>query len=292
MIPKSIYTYWDKLQVPSNVAHCINSWRKLNPGVSIRVFSKSDAKELLMAPEWFDQLTPQVQADWVRLKVLHDRGGIWMDANIYGIKSVDSWVDWEGNELTIFGNVHKKDCLQLESWAFSCPPGHDFIKKWLEHTETIYKFGLKKYISQIGGIPKGFKSELPYFIIYLACFVVYHRKLFSDPLKILPMCTGTLCNDLQKFLALLKPIPANLVFYKYSSRTINSIYQFSASRGVYRIDSLAANALNMPLNPWPGRLRLCVEICLIFLVIRTMFFYLPGNQETADTYIGRVGRAG
>lgn len=269
MIPRKIFTYWDNFPVPKNVEHCINSWKRLNPNVFIRVFSKADAKELLMPPKWFDQLTPQKQANWVRLKVLHDNGGIWMDANIFGIKSVDSWVDWEGDELTIFGNVHERGCLQLENWAFSCPAGHDFIKSWLKHTEIIYKIGYKKYISQIGGMPKGFKRKLPYFKIYLACFVVYHRNLFTDNLKILPMCRGTLCTNPQRILALFRPIPTKLLFYKYSSRTMNSIYQFSASRGMYLTGSLAAKALNMPLNPWPGRLRFCVElylICLIYLV--------------------------
>lgn len=290
MIPKTIYTYWDSAPIPALVTKCVNSWKLHNKGFEIKVLSKSQVKKEVSPPAFFDDLIPQHQADWVRLKYLSMFGGVWMDASIFAFQATTSWVNFKDAELHLFvtddlqkklhhlgnfvlGNFGCGEYTIIENWAFACPANHDFVTKWLKHTEIIFEFGHEIYLKKMGlMMPKCFlhKYVLPYFNTFLASSVVYHSPSIykRDPIKLLSTCLGTVCRPAYHYLwTPIDQIPEKTLFWKMSSVHRKYFFPFFKKRGMYRPGSISAVVFDMPANPWKGRLRFAGEIFLLYLIL-------------------------
>ena len=94
IIPKVIWTFWNKEPIPPFMTNCIKTWSRSNPQYQINVVTRSKLSkildlELVPIPKHFNDLSPQYQADWVRLAVLTLYGGIWVDASFIMTASLD-----------------------------------------------------------------------------------------------------------------------------------------------------------------------------------------------------------
>ena len=244
-------------------------------------------------PAFFDDLIPQHQADWVRLKYLSMFGGVWMDASIFAFDATYSWVNFEDSKLHIFaisgyqqkmqtfynfvlGNFGCSEYIVLENWAFACPANHDFVTKWLKHTEIIFEFGYEIYLKKMGlKMPKCFirKYQLPYFNTFLAAVVIYHSTHIykRDSINLLSSCLGTVCRpfSLDYLWRPINQIPEKTLFWKITGNERKKCYFFK-KRGMYRLGSIAAVVFDMPANPWKGRLRFASEIFLLYLILSSI----------------------
>ena len=91
-IPKMIHYCWfGRGEKPQSVVKCINSWRKHCPGYEIvewnedkiDIDSNAYAKEAYQCRKW------AFVTDYVRLRVLCEQGGIYMDTDVELLKPMD-----------------------------------------------------------------------------------------------------------------------------------------------------------------------------------------------------------
>ncbi|KAJ3096525.1 hypothetical protein HDU96_000731, partial [Phlyctochytrium bullatum] len=84
VIPKKIWTYWDSDSPPEVIRDIIYGWKILNPDHNITLLHPSNIHNhiTIPLPYGFDRASPQKQSDWVRLAVLVEQGGFWLDASI------------------------------------------------------------------------------------------------------------------------------------------------------------------------------------------------------------------
>lgn len=283
-----IYTYWDKAPLPPLVKHCIATWKTYNPDWRVVVVDKKQAMQNLAPPPWFEDLIPQHQADWVRLKLLAQTGGVWLDATTYLLKPVTAWATRQ-DALTIFAidgmhqtgvdvahqlsaRSHCRGSVQLENWALACPKGHDFVQAWLKQFELVCELGHVSYVTLLKKqnlYPKCFAHSLPYFNQHLAAAVVHQNKLYRDPINVLSMCCAIFCSVSSLVSCLTRPPSNNRFFFKMTGG-LRKYLHFASVRGLYHPRSLAAAAHNMPQNPWPARRRLLVELVIILLIVATV----------------------
>jgi hypothetical protein len=82
-IPNVIWTYWaeGEERLPYLLASCIMSWRRHNPLHSVIVLSRSTIESVLdfSVPSNFDLISSNHQKDWVRLAILMQEGGTWVE---------------------------------------------------------------------------------------------------------------------------------------------------------------------------------------------------------------------
>lgn len=93
-IPLRIWTYWHTESIPPLVEQCIASWKQQTPKAVVTVLHGDGfCRAYLGARDAavFRALTVQRQSDWVRLRVLSEEGGIWMDATTLLTRALD-WV--------------------------------------------------------------------------------------------------------------------------------------------------------------------------------------------------------
>lgn len=93
MIPKTIHYCWfGGSEKPEKAKKCIASWKRICPDYEIREWNEGNFS-LDDCPQYIkDAYTAKKYAyvtDFVRLKVLHDQGGFYMDTDVELLKSLD-----------------------------------------------------------------------------------------------------------------------------------------------------------------------------------------------------------
>ncbi len=98
MIPKVIHYCWfGGNPLPDLAIKCIESWKKFCPDYEIIEWNESNFNldECVYAKEAYENKKWAFVTDYVRLKVLYDCGGIYMDTDVEVIKPLDSLLDYK-----------------------------------------------------------------------------------------------------------------------------------------------------------------------------------------------------
>jgi len=100
-------------------------------------------------------MSPQMRADWVRLKTISEHGGIWLDASIVindpqPLLNLYHETCQRGAEI---GGYTINSILQtefgipvLENWCFMAPPQSRFVTEWRTEFELALWMGFGEYI--------------------------------------------------------------------------------------------------------------------------------------------------
>ena len=141
-IPKVIYTFWDSDDLPPIIQKCIDTWKTNNPDYKINILSRNNYQQYTNGIDVFafkhcDSLARA--ADFIRLAILKENGGIWMDASIICTQSLN-WLDTYNTEFVGYyiPNFTTNDKYPiLENWFLACAPNSEFIRDWYTEFMTI-----------------------------------------------------------------------------------------------------------------------------------------------------------
>lgn len=100
MIPKIIHCCWfGRNPKPELALHCINSWKKFCPDYEIVEWNE-DNFDIQTAPLYVQQAYEEKKwafvTDYVRLYVLYNQGGIYMDTDVEVLKPLDRFLKHKG----------------------------------------------------------------------------------------------------------------------------------------------------------------------------------------------------
>lgn len=156
-IPRIIWAYWNGSALPEVVARCVAGWRALHPGWRIEVLDDVRARAVTSHwPDALDQVTVQRRSDWLRLELLRQHGGIWLDASTILTRPLD-WVgqeqqqarsDFVGFYLDRFTRLPRYPVV--ESWFMAAPPGSRFIiDAQQEFTREVIEGDAQTYLDKL-----------------------------------------------------------------------------------------------------------------------------------------------
>lgn len=195
-IPSTIWAYWDG-DVPPLVQKCIESWKKNNPTYEIIVLNKGNLSTYLPKVDFakMKHVNDSVQrfSDFVRVHVLAEHGGIWIDASticqapLDWIQQLDNveFVGYFTDNMTL--PKWRETSPVIESWAFACIPHSPFMQDWRDEMMKITTYNeIKDYSRHVvhneGTDPQkipGAPDDIEYFAIHLAA----QRVLQPHPQK-------------------------------------------------------------------------------------------------------------
>lgn len=198
---KCIWTYWNSSTWPKIVYLCQKSWHRNFKDYDIRVLSEKTF--LAMQPDidvsLFRKLTPQQQSDYVRLYLLAEYGGIWMDCTILAISNL-KWLEekFEENKLVLFR--YNENPYLVESWFIAArEANHEVMTTWKQTYRTLLYEAYQDGVLAIHKSPlwgkmqkKGIKS---YMQKYLAVYVVHDHCVRTIPSYKLAFMRDTLLLD-------------------------------------------------------------------------------------------------
>ena len=136
MTPKVIHYVWlGRALKPPIVLQCIESWRRFCPGWEIREWGDAAmetvanryAKEAYAHGKW------AFVADWLRLKVLYEHGGFYLDSDMEILKPIDRFL---ANDLTM-GLVNRHGKILFNGGFIGCRPKEDVIGGFLAEYDDI-----------------------------------------------------------------------------------------------------------------------------------------------------------
>lgn len=133
-IPKVIHYCWfGKGKMPPIAERCIKSWKKYCPEYEIVCHSEEnfDISENRYAKEAYDAKKWAFVSDYVRLKVLFEEGGVYLDTDVELIKPLDPLL--EGGGYMGFDN----NGLISTGLGFACEKGNALVGKFLEDYKDI-----------------------------------------------------------------------------------------------------------------------------------------------------------
>ena len=187
-IPKKIWTYWNSEEPPKTVRACIKSWKDKNPDYEIIQLSPENLQShVTNIPDRFYTDTPQRQADWVRLAVLTEHGGVWLDSTTVTFERLEFIHHIQkihGSELIAFFNKqHTTNPIYpiIENWFIAAPPQSQFIRDWHEEFSKSIEMGAGKYIEllskefNINELAQNLKKH-NYFSMHIAAQALMNRE--------------------------------------------------------------------------------------------------------------------
>lgn len=132
MIPKIIHYCWlSSDPYPKNIQRCIDSWKRVLPDYEIWLwnFDRFDINQSVWVKEAFENKKYAFAADYIRLYVLYNYGGIYLDSDVEVIKSFDELLDlpyFIGMENTPSG---------IEAATIGCEKGFSLMGEMLQRYE-------------------------------------------------------------------------------------------------------------------------------------------------------------
>ena len=130
-IPKKIHYCWiGKKEKPESVKLCIDSWRKFAPDYEIIEWNEDNfelencneyIKEALQMNKW------AFVTDYMRLKILYNEGGIYLDTDVELLRSID---DLLGNNSFI--------CLESLNTVCTAVIGSKRKQEWIKELIDMY----------------------------------------------------------------------------------------------------------------------------------------------------------
>lgn len=189
--PRVIWTWFDRPEAPFVdlfVSHNMN----VTNGTWKYIFLTADNVSLYLNtstfPEHFEDLIPSHKSDYIRIRLVEEYGGLWMDFTtlIGSIPFLEEIRDRTIREnLAIYGYCTWFCPLKhFETGVFYAPAGSEVVKEWRKQVDLAYSMGHLNYIyetyrSGVTMSPEVFRypNAGNYFIIFTAFQVVMERTL-------------------------------------------------------------------------------------------------------------------
>ena len=187
--PKIIWLYWDsKVEIPSVVLLCLERVKKFCPDFDVRFLNEVSVKEFIHVPELPLQLPAAIKADYIRLKLLAQYGGVWMDSSIFINESLE-WVFEKINNHDAFVFYSDECTIDIkspitENWLIISPINSGFVKSWFEEfSKCIFSDDPVGYYNDLKS-DKSFMQNLSR-PDYLLCYISAIKVLKENKFKLL-----------------------------------------------------------------------------------------------------------
>lgn len=126
---------------PPLVTRCIESWNVRNPGWDLRCLDATSIPEYIDLDCLVDLKQQTVTAaslsDMLRLLLLHEYGGVWVDATTYCNLPLDDWLPSAAN-TGFFAFDKPASDRPLASWFLASAPGNRLLSKWLTRIRSYW----------------------------------------------------------------------------------------------------------------------------------------------------------
>jgi hypothetical protein len=181
-IPKQIWTFWSNDSPPSLILACIEGWKRLHPEHKVTLLTPKTVNLYLKSIPPFDvsEVMPAHWSDWIRVAVIMERGGYWMDAStILGRPLQEILIPPSSKaheNVWVFSvNSTARKVPLIDNWFMAAPPHSLLITSWflelslamrtiktyLSDIKTLY--GNQLFDSLVEGIDKNDEKGVDYF---------------------------------------------------------------------------------------------------------------------------------
>ncbi len=132
-IPRLIHSAWlqGRDSAPPVVRLNLERWAELNPGYHLRVWEQADVQRLLEPHQLATEgMAPQALSDILRVRLLLDYGGLWVDASLFPVIPLEDWLPDAVRPSGFFAFDRPFPDRIISAWFLAAAPGHPIVKAW------------------------------------------------------------------------------------------------------------------------------------------------------------------
>jgi len=132
---KTIWTCWlqGRDNAPPLVQSCLSSWERYNPGWDVRCLDATTVGRYVALEQYVDlnkqSLTAASLSDLLRILLLREFGGLWVDATLICNRRLDDWLPQFMGE-GFFAFAAPAPGRALASWFLSADADHYLVSAW------------------------------------------------------------------------------------------------------------------------------------------------------------------
>jgi hypothetical protein len=134
-LQKIIWTCWfqGRDSAPEVVRKCLQSWEDRNPEWGLRCLDADTIARYIDLDSYVDlqrqQITAASLSDILRLLLLHEYGGVWVDATTFCNVPLDEWIT-QASQTGFFAFERPAEDRDLATWFLAVCPGNRLLAKW------------------------------------------------------------------------------------------------------------------------------------------------------------------
>jgi capsular polysaccharide synthesis protein/polysaccharide pyruvyl transferase len=135
-----IWTCWlqGRDRAPRLVQRCLSSWERKNPGWQVRCLDQRLVRRYLDLPDLRGKVITHASfSDVIRILLLREYGGVWVDATLYCHRPLDQWLESCLAERFFAFRQPAADRL-LSSWFLAAGLDDPLVSAWCEKTLTYW----------------------------------------------------------------------------------------------------------------------------------------------------------
>ena len=153
-LPRRIFVFWDKglESAPEIVRYCASTWLKINPGWTVEVLDQAAAEAILPRKSLPAKLKIAHYADILPTKLLHDRGGVWVDATCLCLAPLNSWLLPVFNQTDFFCFYRPGSDRLVSNWFLASTQRGVLISEWNRQTTRFWARRQRRYPPYFGTI--------------------------------------------------------------------------------------------------------------------------------------------
>lgn len=141
---KTIWTMWlqGRDSAPPLVRDCLHSWERKNPGWEFRCLDATSIERYVPYREHLDldrqSITAASFSDIIRILLLHEFGGVWVDATLFCNRALDDWLPALMSEGFFAFNAPGPG-RPLSSWFIAATSSNRLVDSWCKHAIEYWK---------------------------------------------------------------------------------------------------------------------------------------------------------
>lgn len=154
-LPRSIWSLWLQGwdEAPPIVRACLASWAHANPAWALHPITANDIGN------WCDPVPPRppmmtraAYSDVIRTSILAEHGGVWVDATVYCIWPLDSWLPTVASSGFFAFRLGGE--RPLATWLLAAERGHPLVSSWA--TRALLYWARRDHADQYFWLQKEF----------------------------------------------------------------------------------------------------------------------------------------
>jgi hypothetical protein len=154
-VPKIVWSYWDS-NPPKSVQQILENNQTTLRGWNCRFLNAKTLKNYLdikQFPKEYNNLKPQHQADYIRLALLQQYGGVWLDSSIIlnseeELNRMRREMVATGSELAVF-SLGEPEETYVENWFIMAPEKSSVVEDWFKEYDSAVRLGFLKYKKEL-----------------------------------------------------------------------------------------------------------------------------------------------
>lgn len=150
MIPRQIFVYWEG-KMPSYIKYCLSTFSR--SGVKIIFLNPDNVDKYIgdkLCSHWRNIIDIAQKTDCIRIPVIYENGGMWVDADTIFIKDCKHLFEFTDEFIGI-----KWRSDRVLNGYFMAPVHNDFMYAALKRINEILKDNPKKRYDEGGGVYLG-----------------------------------------------------------------------------------------------------------------------------------------